>query len=438
MREITDFKDIISDINKVDYVEYDKLYCSMSIPSAINVDSIGMEYIQKWFFSKIQRDFFKNIYINNKHVLDDFRNQGQSFKIDKSIKPQKPMLSIKNDLHLDYNRDNLDLYLYGINNFTRKGMFNKKFFNDIPNNNYISLCLEGFEIAYTFTLKLATRAQQIDLYKYMQMAYRVGATQGDYIDMDVHVPYTLMLNVAKNAGFEIKDDKIVRVLDFLNYLNKHSLYTFLYKYRALNGKDEFYIRIPDQYMHISNLDAISIDDGEKEGMLYTNYGIEMTVTLQMPSVKMYLLYSKRMVKPEYPADTTSDYIAGLYSITIPTIPELNSKGWGTYLTTDYEEQDTSKPLEIDFKELFTGSPVEKILEYNNKMLISSSTFIEFKIYNDGKELEFDIDWNNYIIKCKNKINNIRSTIVVYIDLEYVNNVLQIITNVKDRFSKSDN
>jgi hypothetical protein len=399
--------------------EITQLYSSMSIPSTINSYSIAIEYMKQWFLDKFNDKYFKTIHVDGKHVLDDFRN----FNITKALKTQKPSVAIIPQLQFDFDRDRLDLNPFGIDRYMRMSNLESSFFKDLDKNMYIAIALDALNMNFTFRVRVSSRAQQVDLFRYMQQAFRIGSTQGEYIDMDFHIPYCLMIQAAVDAGFEVIDNKITYILDFVNYLNKNSKIPVLYKYRTINGKNEFFLRFREVYMHISALDSMNADDGEREGMLSNNFMIEMTVSLTMPAPKTYIYYSANEHQSMINAETDSTNTVGLFSIKMLDIPDKNIKGWTQYVTTEYYEEDISKPLEIDFKELFQNSELWKVIEYSESAGVSTDTFLDIKLFNNENEIATTIDWINLLVTSNSLVTSKSTYISIYVDLKYVNDAL---------------
>ena len=393
-----------------------ELRSSLSIPSAMNSYSMTMEYMRNWFLSKFNKNYFKTVHIDGKHVLDDFRK----FSNTESLKKLKPSVAIIPRIEMEYDREGLDTYLYDKSQYIRRSKLESSFFKDRRKNMYLAIGLDQIKMDFNFRIRVSTRAQQLDLYKYMNMAFRIGATQEEFIDMDFHIPYSLMLQVAKDAGFEIEDEKIVNPINFVSYLNEHSIIPVLYKYRTVNGKSEFFLRFREMYVHISCLDKLSADDGDREGMLNNNYIIDMNATVKMPAPKRYMYYSTEdhsLIKSIETED--GDSPIGLYNIKIPNIPEFNEKGWQTYLTTECYEDDLSKPLSIEFRELIEGSDLGKVIDHHINIHITPSLFVDFKLFNNGKEIKYDIDWKNFIMNTNEIMEEKITNISVYIDLKYL-------------------
>ena len=125
----------------------------------------------------------------------------------------------------------------------------------------------------------------------MELYFRNGGTQYEYISVDFHVPKYIILAIAKKACFEIKNDEVVDIIDFIQYLNKHSNYPFLFKLRAINQKPEYFIRINDVYTHITVRDKLQLDDGERDGKLDFNFHVEMNTILEIPIPHFFMFYS---------------------------------------------------------------------------------------------------------------------------------------------------
>lgn len=408
-----------------------ELYSSISIPSTVHSYSIGVEYMRQWFLNKFNKDYFKTVHIDGKHVFDDFRTNPD---ITSNLKKLKPSVAIIPQLEFEFNRDNVDLYQFGIKNYSRRSKLESSFFKDKERNMYLGVALEQLQMNFTYRIRLSSRAQQIDLYKFIQMAFRTGSTQGEYIDVDFHIPYNLMIQVAKDAGFEVKNDRIVNTIQFVSYLNAHSIIPILFKYRTINGKSEFFLRFKEMYMHIDCTQALSADDGEREGMLQSNFMIDMNVVLKMPTTKMFMYYSCEEHDSIQNVESADNTGIGLFSIKIPSVPEKNEKGWNEYLSTEYYEEDITKPLTIHFAELFEGSDIEKLIRYNKNIHISPLIFIDFKLFNNGEELKYTIDWDNMILSTNMIVNNNITNISVYTDLDYMSKQLINMDELyKDRF-----
>lgn len=399
--------------------EVSKLFSSLCIPSSANSYGIAIEYMRNWFLSNFDNDYWKTVYVDGKFILDDFRQ----FNHHDSIKKLKPSLSIIPQVSFDYDREKIDLYQGNLRQLIRRSKAESSFFKDENKNMFIGLMMEQLQMNFTFRMRVSSRAQQVELYKYIQMAFRIGSTQGEYIDIDFHIPDSLILQLAKDAGFDVRDSKIKNVLSFVKYLNSNSILPILYKYRNINGRNEFFLRLPNMYTHISCLDYPSADDGEREGMIFNNFMIDMNVVLKMPTPKAYSYYSLEKHDTIKHIDSTMSGSPNVLSIQLLDIPEKNSKGWDKFITTEYQDEDLTNPLIIDFGELFENSDILQIIKYNNSIYISSNIFIDFQIYNNGKKIDYAINWEELKLYTNQNMESITTSIAIYVDLAYINETI---------------
>lgn len=414
------------------YLENIDLHQSISLPSKVHPYSLGVEYMRNWFLNKFEDDFFKTVYINGRHIFDDFSR----FNRTKLIKIEKPALSITPTVDYEFNRDNVDLKLGGLQVLTRRSRFHKDvIIQDYENNHFMQMVMELVKINFAFRMRVSTRAQQLDLYNYIKFAHRVGSTQKEFVDYDFHLPYEMMLNMASHNGFEIsypdEDDhlsrpKVKNIHGFLQYLNAHSMYPISYKMRTVSGNSDFFIRIPRLCTHISNVDQLQMDDGEREDQLENNFHIEMNCVLSIPAPQEYFYYSTEAVdmKLKFKND-----IAGIYQLRPVAPPDKNQKGWREYISTEYIDEGNYAE-EIQFEELLEGTDLYEAIKYVKSTFISPAVFVDVKLFNCFKERYIKIDWEKMAIIPDNpKLKSDISQISIYVDLDYFNNTISIIKSL---------
>ena len=407
-----------------------ELRSSIAMPSTVHTYSVITEYISKWFLSRWSQDYFKTVHIEGKHVFDDYR----SFDFSKVIRNGKPALAILPKIELEFDRDRLDTNMFGLNHIVDTGILKRSIVADYDNYSFIGTALHQLDINYAFRVRVESRAQQIDLYHYMSMAFRVGHRYVEQIDMDFHIPYKMMLQLARDAGYEVVNDKIVDIVSFLNYANTKSKLPIMFKLRTINQKMEFFMRFRDLDIAIDIPDKISHDDGEQEGQLFNNFHVEMQVNIKAPSPKFYVYYS----------DTSSDidtieesvfpdpiYVSHGYETVLTKFPNENAKGWNRYLITEYYEEDLENPMVIEFEELMNAMRLKDIIEYHKSIAIDSSEYINFYIINaEQPELPYDIDWDNFTLTVTEKVYSTMSTFAVYVDTEYIHEMQDTINSIQ--------
>lgn len=407
----------MSDNNGLPIVEYKyNLDASLCVPSSVHGYSLAVEYMRDWFLEKFDPGYFQTIFINGKHILDDYKR----FSIGEIVKKRKPAVAITPIINFDYDRGNQDMYMGGRQMLIGKFNHEKSFFRDWENNIFLGLNLRELEVGFNYKVRVSTRAQQIDLLRHMEMSFRVGLTQYEYINVDFHIPMEIILNVANHAGFEVdKDDNIVDIIGFVNYVNSRSEFPVVYKLRTINGNNEFFIRVPNVFAHIAAAEKLQVDDGEREGALDNNFHVDMNCTLRIMVPHYYVYKSAQKITKFIP--TMDSNVFGMYTIKIFDIPEINDRKWNKYIVTGYEfnKNDLNKKdIHIDISPLF-NKQMMKVIENHIKMDISPSSFLDLVLYNYSVDSECSIDWVNMHLIIPEAISG-RIHIVIYIDSEYYN------------------
>lgn len=409
-----------------------RLHEFISIPSRVHVYSLAVEYMRDWFLSKFDENYFKTVYINGKHIFDDYRRLNRT----KLLKVEKPAVAIIPSVDTEYNRDMVDLKLGGLDVLTRRSRFQQtSIIQDYENNYFLNMFMEAVRINFSFRVRVSTKAEQMDLANFMKYAFRVGATQKSFVSYDFHLPYEVMLNMASHNGFDIiypaKDNtksypKVKDIPGFLSYLNSHSMYPISYKMRTVSGNCEFFMRMPDLCTHISNLDALSIEDGEREGQLDNNFHIEMNCILTVPAPQQYFFYSSDALDNKF---KLQDQIAGLYRFRPLSPPDKDRNGWRQYISTEYQDDERNVEA-IEFGELLEGSELYKAIKYTKSTHISPAIFVNIILFNGQYEREIFVDWETMTIYPKEpKMKDIYSAITFYVDLEYMNNQIKIVDSI---------
>jgi hypothetical protein len=228
-----------------------------------------------------------------------------------------------------------------------------------------------------------------------------------------------MLQLAQDVGFAIKDNKIVDILGFMYYINKNSQLPFLYKLRNINGNYEFFVKVTGLYVHINNMQDITVDDGEREDQLQTNFILEMQSAVRFPCPKFYTYYSYN--EHSHIKMTADDGTITSYTLDMTKVPTTNAKGWNQFMTTEYEDDNITERLVIDFGEIL--GDLRKVVDHTKSMFLSPDLFVDIKLYNNLEEQQVTIDWNKYIMTTKRPVANMKSYISIYVDLEYMNTQL---------------
>lgn len=427
-----------------DFMEYrPELYKSLYLPSYVHGFSLAIEYMREWFLKNFPENYFKTVYINGKHVLDDWKHWNNY-----NIKKEKPMLAIVPEVNVDWDRENIDLF-YGTKDLMlRRSNYQDSFFKDYNNMLFLYMQMRQMEMTFSYRIRVESRAQQLDLMNKMELWFRCGTTQSDHLSADIHIPYDIMLNIAKDTHFEIEEVPIgakgstsIKVIKdipaFINYMNQHSSAPILFKIRGINQKPEFFIRARDIYTHIAVRDKIRIDNGERDGKLETNFHLEMEATLRLPIPHFYAYMNQKPLDELITISEGKPSIA-LYSIEPNKFPPENKMGWHCITVTTYCCDKGEKYISL--KEVFENAnlqyatvnngleyPVTRVLKQNLKLGISPESFIDVKVYHEediAHSVMYHMDYKNLAIVLDEDIEKEQQLdIGIYADMKYVNNTI---------------
>jgi hypothetical protein len=406
------------------------LNSTMAVSSEIESISLATEYMTNWFLDKYPKNYFTHVHIDMKHVLDDFK----SFTPKEVIKIQKPNLSITPVPQFEFNRDNVDFHPYGLDNYIRYDALDEALFQDTANNRFIALVMKVIQVNYTFRVRFETRAQQIDCANYMKLRHRVGATQENWIGIDVHVPDALMRVVARDAGYLNEDGKIINPIEFTGYLNSCSQIPFLVKFMNIQGRYGFYVRIRETYAHIAIPDTLDIDEGEKDGQIYTNFVVTMNAACKFPAPNYFAYYSKTYHERLMSSLTDShNHMMSVHMTKMPDIKEFNDRGWALYGLTDYtldEAEYEKRPIIINIEEFLKNDEVSSMIEYVKDVLkMHPTAFLDFSVFSAGISTPYVMDWDAMTMTLEDIYDSMIVNIVVYADIGFMRDQSAVLDSV---------
>ena len=395
--------------------------------------AISIEYVKKWFLSKFTKDFFSYFYLDGSHV---FGEQTRLSKDKIIVKGNNDSCTCTMTAQLDdsYDRSLLDMNLFGIDQFVNTTPIDKSFIQDPITHRYLMMKMDMTLMNYTFRIKCPSRAVQLDLFKYMKLAFRIGLSETQYTSNDYLIPYSLMLSMASDNGFHIKDDRIVNPIAFLTFINQRSYLPIIFRFNNMTGREDYYVRMDDLPVRFG-FENITKDDGNRAGHLFTDFIIEMNVNVRYPGMQLYVYHTKS--EEIYTTQSKSAYaIDGALMLAIhqnQPPPAINERGWIKYIESDYQADDYG-PLEINMGELFEGELLTLINQHKDRF-ISPEVFMDIRLYNDDEFLTTEMNWNTMMLKCYDAPHKLLSSIVIYIDTLYLND--QRIINEGSRKTRTE-
>ena len=421
-----------------DFVDYKpKLYKNLMLPSYVHGYSLTIEFMKKWFLEKFDKDYFKTVHVNGKHVLDDWRRFNNY-----NIKREKPMVAIVPTLENDFDRENIDLYQADHKMLLRTTNFMQSFFKDYDRMSFIYLRMRAMRMNFAFKVRVNSRSEQLDIMNKMELWFKIGSTHREYLNAEFHIPYDIILNIAEAAHFEIdKDNNIIDIVDFISYLNKYSDLPIVYKMRAINQRPEFFVRVNNMYVHISTVDKLQIDDGDREGKLDTNFHVEMNATVTIPIPHFFVYFCQEPIRYVIGVNEHNGQTIGVYSINSFEIPPQNDKNWTSIVVTSYLCEEGEQI--IDLSSIFTGSQnFHRAIDYCKTNSISPESFVDIKVYRSediSKGFEYDMNYENFQLMLPEPMKHEEAIdIAIYADKEFINNVIINSDNlIHNRISRQD-
>lgn len=408
----------VTDIYNIPPKKY--LISNIMLPSQYPAYSICVEVMKDWFLSKFKDDFFNSIYVDGRHSFYEFRKFSE---MNDQIGRANPVAAIFPVINQENNRDWIDSSPE-MPMMMRRSRMEGVFFSDLDKRTHLQIMFKTITMNFVFKVRVDTRAQQLDLYEFIKIKHRAGFSESKTLSLDIHVPKQIIMQIAYDAGYEIKNEKIVDAMGLLNYLNSHSYLPFLYKMRYDNGNNEFFVKVPNCMLHLKT-EMPSRDDGERKGSLTDNYTIDFSAEVEMTAPYMYGYYSQTpqsyMLGDNIITDTSFVVMQSVMTI----VPERDENKWKLYTKTEYlvDEEDLDHPIEIDFSELFDGSDMEKIINYTKDIAVNPYVFINFKIFNDAVEQPYEMDWSTLKCKILKRVENVEFVIGIYCDMSYINETM---------------
>ena len=420
------------------YKKYTKRYMRSDVilPSEHHAYSVCVEFAKEWFLSKFPEHFFKSVYVDGTHSFDEFRKFSD---IDQKLRRTNPLLAIVPVIDHEHNRSWVDSNPE-MPMALRRTRIEGSFLNDIRDNRGLHLQLQFKTILmkFTYKLRLDTRAQQLDMMQFIKLNHRAGWTETANLDLDIHVPNRIISQIAFDNAIPIDEDgNVLDKVAMLKYLNTYSLIPFLYKLRAATGNGEYFIKVPNCVAHIKS-DLPTADDGNRTDMTTTDYQIEFNIEVEMTAPYCYTYYSQKEIMKYINRPAIDSFGDAIIEKSIMTeFPREDENHWALLTTTEYEvdDEDLKKPLEIDFREFFAGSDIQRIMEYTRSIAVCPDVFLHIIMFNGGIELGYDIDWVTTKAVTHESITHNRTMIGVYVDQKYVNETIMFLDSLKNNPSR---
>lgn len=422
---------IVTPVNGVRYIP--KLNSSLYVPSFVHGYSIAVEFMMNWFKGKFKDpNFFKSVNIVGKHVLDEFR----TYSIGELVTKERPQLLVNPQPNMEFDREVIDAYYAGPEVLLGRSDPNRAFLKDIEHNVYLGLDMQQMECNFAFRIRVRTKAQQLDLYKKMELLFKVGNSDTFEICTDFHIPYELMAQLALDIGFHINEKgSIIEERAFGKWLNAHSELPILLKFRAINQRFEYFLRIKNTLVYITCFEKMTTDDGEKVGHIDKNFNIDMPAILRITIPQFYVYFSALESTYDTPerelgdADNLVDneLIGSLYTIHRVSIPPYDEHGWLLNDDTDYINNDENL-MAIDMRRFLDDGSIGLTIDKCLENFISPDSFMNIRVFTENSktnedEVKCKMNWREYQLEFENPLPKGVNHLALYIDKEIKNTVV---------------
>ena len=400
------------------------MHMGLCIPDISYMFSLAVEYGTNWILRGFYDDFFKNIYVNGAHIINDWRNKD----FHDMIKIQKPALAIHPELDTSFDRDNLDIGIGGTNSYFQAGKEDESFFKDTDKSLYLAMVMRLLLVKFKYLIKVSGKAMALNLQEFCRRRFWAKMTRSECIDTDFHIPTELMIALAKDVGFEVSEEanRIISLKEFMLYINKHSILPVSYKWRDSKGGFEFFIRVPDQIFH-TKISEISIQEGDKQGKLDDDYIVSFETELRVPAPHHYMMMSTRVIDNILTHNKQHSF--NMYSFSLNPIPLKDENGWPQYISFDYRYEDDEykkkQPLKIaigpTLMQIHRGRFVD-LIKKTLSQYITPFKFMSVKAFTyNGTEIQhIGINWETFELFAEKFIDSRIIHIAFYLDMSYFN------------------
>lgn len=399
--------------------------------------SLCTEFVRDWFLEKFPSNFFSFMHVDGANVLKESildRNV-----ILNHVQANKAALVITPTIDEEFNRDGCDQF-YGLGLMLRRRPLEAAFWSDFKNNRHISIEMQQISMQFDIKATVHTRMQQLELLEYMKRAFNIKYTETRYVDQDFLLPRKLMYCIAEDEKIPIAPNgDILDPMKLLYYMNKNSKLPILYKTRSSTGQPEFFCRFPETVIHLNKAN-INKDDGTRYNHLSDMFSVTFSIAVEMgaPAFFEYHSATPERIFPEALSMENIDVFL-VNKIPLFRIPDINDRGWSVYVkdVDGLIEEDLTKPMTAEFKGYFAGELLE-LAETHLSKGISPALFMDLRIFNNHGEVTGTIDWETFTFTSNEPVKNSVNTIVLYMDMAYVNSQRISKFNMQYNFNRQGN
>jgi len=378
--------------------------------------------IQKKIIDMFPKDLFKTVHVNSKIAHKQLRTLPSTI-----FKKEKPMFVIRPRIEWDsgdmfmgntlVNERMTDIY----SKFCGTSL--EDFFVDTNKKIVMKYKLDRCAMTFDVVLIFSTLMQQINYTSYIKNA--IGSNRNMMIETaaESYISPDLLELISQLSGVPIKDAS-GNMDNFIRYMNQHSKTPVTYRMQGSTNTTEFFRYYP---CHIdTTFSSISTDEGEKVGQVMSQYTVSFSVKAEFWGTGLYYLFSEKlkrdMVLP--PINDTGELIP-IYTDVICAEDFDVIDGWQLFTAPSCK---IDKPNDVlDLSPILNAS-IKDTIDSHMRRGLSWSNFMDIRMRQQGKIMTYGKDY--YFDPATKTIHFINCgtyytyKILIYINVEYVNNIIE--------------
>ena len=401
-----------------------------------NMTCFIVDYIKRLF----PQNYFKTVHVSSTIAYKQFsvfQNTKKEF-----LKKAPPMLIIRPRIELN----DSDIFLYNTYLTTRandqymESAFTnlQPFFEDKENGIEIKYLLNRLKLFFDVTIITETQMDQLNQAHFLKNRLRHNEPCILSTYLESYVPRELMHLLGTDAEIPVYDGKM-NVRTFLDYANGHSIFPISYKMKNSTGNDEFFRFYP---VNVDTMfSEISIDDGNKKGVVSEAYTVTFTVSTEFNATGLYYYFTEKKTIIDdvvFGPPSKDGEIVPLFTVENLYEPKYG-EGWTVFTAPMYQVDPNLKKGEYDIMDItpILNHSVMKCIRYNYNNGVPLETFMKIEVKKDGRTMtpmiEYDIDFSDLddpkkidpVINLYTKNCNPNSTyrIIIHINTRYINELL---------------
>lgn len=415
------------DVTNRSMLPEDTKYISMMTSSSHTYGN-ALAFIQKWLMERFPTNMFRSIHVNSKIAYRQLRSTPHEYV--KRVRPLivfKPRVADRDDdkflKNTSFIERQTDLYsTWGLTNL-------QPFFDDPENNFSIKFQMNRVVMNVDILLSFDTLMQQLDFYNYVDNAFRINHPMFLETHLESLIPQEMLEVISKAVNIPVFDSNN-RTYDFLKYVNGKSKYPITYKLQGSTQNLEFFRYYPVNIE--TTIMDLNKDDGDRNGLTNNNYNITFTIKMEFNTTGFYYLFANNIYDIKLPEfDPDSSDLIPIYTDVILREDLHLKEGWSLFNRGTCKIEEPNE--ELDFEQMLNSS-INAAFDYHKENGLMYSEFIDIKIRRQGhliqEGIDYTIDYDNKKIKFINQNTYYTFTIMICLNVGYINDLVKAIFKLK--------